>query len=172
MRERGYPVAGCAPAINEHFGAGANRTIERGIGRAPIRGELAHRQPVGLEARVNPDMIDRRGQGSALGQCAGAEPGLVAFIVDELAHAFLAAVIVKAVGGLLRADEIIFGVVITQHANAADSVLGRLQRDRIFAKEDIRDRSCAVLEGCSGQGFVDQAPFVAVRPSIFSPIIA
>src|SRR3569623_33904 len=87
------------------------------------------------------------------------ESGLVGLLVEELADAFLAPVIVVAVGGFLRADQLILGIVIAHHRDAAYRVLGRLQCDRVLLEQDGRDLGHAALEIGERQRFVDQAPF-------------
>src|SRR3569623_1915057 len=86
------------------------------------------------------------------------ESGLVGLLVDDLADAFLAPVIVVAVGGFLRADQINLGIVIAHHRDAAYRVLGRLQCDRVLLEQDGRDLGHAALEIGERQSFVDPAP--------------
>src|SRR5262245_2152038 len=59
-----------------------------------------------------------------------AERRPIGLLVDELADAFLAAVVVEAVGRLLGANEIIFSVVVGHFADPPDRVLRSLEGGR------------------------------------------
>eukprot|EP01035_Chromulina_nebulosa_P007019 gene7019-9459_t len=92
----------------------------------PSRGKT---RPVARANRANPltglaacgaggaivSMVMVSGSGLLLRPVIGAKTGLEGLVVDELLDPFLAPFIVVAVGGFLRADQIILGIVIAQH---------------------------------------------------------
>ena len=87
----------------------------------------------------------------------GAEAWLVALVVDELPDAFLAAFIVLAVGRFLRADEDVFGVVISHLANPAHRVLSCFERNPVLALQHLRNRKDPRLEAIGRERLIDEA---------------
>src|SRR3569832_1351315 len=94
-----------------------------------------------------------------LRQVVGAEARLERLVVDELLDTFLAAFIVVAVGGFLRADQIILGIVVAHHRAAAHGVLGRFERHGNLLEQDVGDLGHARLQRVERQRLVAQAPF-------------
>src|SRR3954465_14244175 len=64
-----------------------------------------------------------------------AQTRLVAFVVDELFDALLAAFVVETVGGLLGANQVILRIVVGHLLDAPNGILRRLECDRVFLEE-------------------------------------
>src|SRR5262249_37743074 len=69
---------------------------------------------------------------SAPGLVVMAQSRLVALLVNELTNAGFASLVVEEVGGLLRADQVVLGVVVSHLSNTTYRILGRLQSNRIL----------------------------------------
>src|SRR3989442_491461 len=96
--------------------------------------------------------------GLLLREVVGSETWLVGLVVEELAHAFLAAFVVEAVGGFLGTHQVVLGVVVAHVAHAADGVLGGLQGAGVLLQQGLGHFGDAGLQAIGRQRLVDQAP--------------
>src|SRR4051812_23093848 len=60
---------------------------------------------------------------------------LVAFVVNELLDAVLAAFVIETVGGLLGANQVVLRIVVGHLLDAANGIFRRLEGDRVFLEE-------------------------------------
>src|SRR5256885_11319473 len=83
--------------------------------------------------------------GLLLREVVGSETWLVGLVVEELAHAFLAAFVVEAVGGFLGTHQVVLGVVVAHVAHAADGVLGGRSEEHTSELQSPCNLVCRLL---------------------------
>lgn len=126
LRQRGDTVPRADALSRQSGGPLANGTVQRRIGPALSPRQIFRRNRVGPQTRVQPNRIDRPNHrsGLLLREVISPKAGLIGLLVNELADAFLTALIIIRIRGLLGTNQIIFGIIIGHLANAAHGVFG------------------------------------------------